>query len=148
MVQFPHILVDYLLLWLVHQKIIYVIMFVCHDKFPPFILLICKLSQNKGFPVTVWLHWGQGHHLSAKMVSTWIGSKMASREEPTERRGIYGLPSWMASSGSSRSAIWLWPCRACACVLSGPHSSIISYDIKYPAQWPNSRSKSPRHYIL
>lgn len=113
-----------------------------------FVLLILKLTQNKEFPVTVWLDWGQGHRLSAKMVSIWIESEMASWDGPSQCRGINGLPSWMVSSGSGRRVIWLWRCRACACVLSGPHSSIISYDIKYPAQWSNSHSKSPRHYTL
>lgn len=140
MVQFLHILLCCLLLWIVHQKT----MFVCNDNAPPLILLIFKLTQNNGFSNTVRLHRGQGHHyLSAKMVSTWIESKMASLGEPTERRGIYGLPSWMASSGSGRQEILPWLYLVCVCVLSGPHSSIISYDIKHPAQWSNSHSKAP-----
>lgn len=138
------------MLWHAHQNIIYelLLVFHCCDKLPFFSFLIFKWTQNNSSPVILRSGWGQGRRLSAKMVSTWMKSKVASWDEPSQRRGINGLPSWIVSSGSGTQAIWPWRCQACASVLSGPHSSIISYDIKYPARWSNSHSKSPRHYIL
>ncbi len=146
MVHFLHILHYSLLLWTAHKKdnLQDSIVLICSDKLSPLILLTCKLTQNKGLLIIVWLHWGRGHHLSVRMESVLTESNMASWEEPPpERWGIYSLARWMASSGSGRQEIWLWLCRACVCVLSGPHSSIISYDIKHTAQWATGHSKAP-----
>lgn len=146
MVKFPHILVSFLMLWHAHQNIIYVLLLVFHccDKLPFFPFLIFKLTQNNNSsPVILRSGWGQGRRLSAKMVSTWMESKVASWDKPSQHRGINGLPSWIVSSGSGTRVIWPWRCQACACVLSGPHSSIISYDIKYQHGDPIATAKAP-----
>lgn len=53
---------------------------------------------------------------------------MESREEATERWGMVGLASSTGTRGFSRWQTWRWLCPACVCVLSGPRSSIISYE--------------------
>lgn len=91
-----------------------------------FIVPILRLLQSE------LLERQPGHQPTLKMASAWTESRMAPWEEATEHWGIAGLPSWARRRGFSGQERWLWLCPVCACVLSGPHSSVSSYEQPKP----------------
>lgn len=71
-------------------------------------------------------------------------SRTAPWEEAPEGWGIAGSASWARPRGSSGQERWLWPCLVFACVLSGPHSSISSYEEQNPSVAQQPQQEAPR----